>query len=168
MGGHLRFGLLIALIVLCDQASKIWIVSHFAPYETLTIIPGFFDLTYLTNTGAAFGILAGQPAPWRHVFFVTVGLVALGVIVLLYNRLRQESFFYELSLGLIAGGALGNLIDRVRLGSVVDFLDFYIGQHHWPAFNIADSAIFVGVTIFMVYSFFFDRKLEPATKRKTS
>ncbi|MDH3330484.1 MAG: signal peptidase II, partial [Desulfobulbaceae bacterium] len=160
MGGPFRFGALIALVVLFDQASKLWIVRHFSLFETLPVLPGFFNLTYLTNTGAAFGFLAGQPALWRHVFFIGVALVALFVIVILYLRLRQESFFYELSLGLIAGGALGNLIDRFRLGSVVDFLDVYIGRHHWPAFNVADSAITVGVTIFLVYSFFFDSKNE--------
>lgn len=158
MGGHVRFATLVALVVLCDQASKWWVVSHFSLYESVAVLPGYFNLTYLTNTGAAFGFLAGQPALWRHVFFVTIALVALCVILLLYLRLRRDSFFYELSLALIAGGALGNLIDRVRLGSVVDFLDFYIGRHHWPAFNVADSAITVGVTIFLVYSLFFEEK----------
>ncbi|MDH3328923.1 MAG: signal peptidase II [Desulfobulbaceae bacterium] len=166
MGGLFRFGALIALVVLCDQASKLWIVRHFSLFETLPLLPGFFNLTYLTNTGAAFGFLAGQPALWRHVFFIGVALVAFFVIVILYLRLRQESFFYELSLGLIAGGALGNLIDRFRLGSVVDFLDVYIGRHHWPAFNVADSAITVGVTIFLVYSFFFDSKNERVKIKK--
>jgi signal peptidase II len=158
MRGAFRFGAIIALIVLCDQASKLWIVNHFTLYESLPVLPGFFNLTYLTNTGAAFGILAGQHAQWRHVFFVGVALVALVVIVVMYLRLREESFFYELSLGFIAGGAMGNLVDRIRVGSVVDFLDVYIGSHHWPAFNVADSAISVGVAIFLVYSFFFEGK----------
>jgi signal peptidase II len=158
MGGHARFATLVALVVLCDQASKWWVVSRFSLYESVPVLPGYFNLTYLTNTGAAFGFLAGQPALWRHVFFVTIVLVALCVILFLYQRLRRDSFFYELSLALIAGGALGNLIDRVRLGSVVDFLDFYIGRHHWPAFNAADSAITVGVAIFLVYSLFFEEK----------
>lgn len=158
MAGHFRFGALIAFVVLCDQAGKWWIVRHFALYESVEVLPGFFNLTYLTNTGAAFGFLAGQPALWRHVFFVTVALAALCAILLLYLRLYRHSFFYELSLALIAGGALGNLIDRVRLGSVVDFLDFYIGRYHWPAFNAADSAITVGVSVFLVYSLFFEEK----------
>lgn len=168
MGGAFRFGALIALVVFCDQVSKVWIVRHFSLFESLPVLPGFFNLTYLTNTGAAFGFMAGQPALWRHVFFVGVALVALFVIAIMYLRLRKESFFYEFSLGLIAGGALGNLIDRIRLGSVVDFLDFYIGSYHWPAFNVADSAITVGVTIFMVYSFFHDSKNERAKKIKIS
>ena len=155
-----RFGAVIALVIFCDQVSQFWIVSNFALYETRPVLPGFFNLTYLTNTGAAFGILAGQPAVWRQVFFVGVAMVALCVIITMFWRLRHESYFYELSLGLIAGGALGNLVDRIRLGSVVDFLDVYVGRHHWPAFNVADSAITVGVTIFIVYSFFFDNNKE--------
>lgn len=160
LAGPVRFGALIALVIICDQVTKLWVVGNFALYESLPILPGFFNLTYLTNTGAAFGFLAGQPSLWRHVFFITVGLVALCVITVMYWRLRHDSYYYELSLGFIAGGALGNLIDRVRLGSVVDFLDVYVGSYHWPAFNVADSAITVGVTIFIVYSFFFENKEE--------
>jgi signal peptidase II len=158
MAGHLRFTAVILLVVLCDQASKWWIVSHFSLHESVAILPGFFNLTFLTNTGAAFGFLAGQPALWRHVFFIAVSVVALLVIGMLYLRLRRISFFYEIALALIAGGALGNLIDRVRYGSVVDFLDFYVGRHHWPAFNAADSAITVGVAVFLVYSLFFEER----------
>ena len=157
MRGPLRFGALIALVVFLDQASKLWIVNHFSLYESLVIVPGLFNLTYLTNTGAAFGMLAGQPALWRQAFFISVAIVALFLVIFLFRRLRHESVFYELSLGLIAGGALGNLIDRIRFGSVIDFLDVYIGSHHWPAFNVADSAISVGVGIFLVHSFFFEK-----------
>ncbi|MDW7772050.1 MAG: signal peptidase II [Desulfobulbaceae bacterium] len=164
MRGPLHFAVCIALVVLSDQASKWWIVTHFSLYESLPVVPGFLNLTYLTNTGAAFGLLAGQPALWRQVFFVGIALAALGVIFFIYLRLRRDSFFYELSLALIAGGALGNLIDRIRFGAVIDFLDVYVGTYHWPAFNIADSAITVGVTIFLVYSFFFEKK-EMSTPR---
>jgi len=158
MTGTLRFAAIIALVILCDQVSKWWIITHFALYESEQVIPGFFNLTYLTNTGAAFGILAGQPALWRHAFFIAVALAALLAVLLLYLRMRRVSFYYELSLALIAGGALGNLIDRLRFGSVVDFLDFYLRSHHWPAFNVADSSITVGVTVFLVYSLFFEKK----------
>ncbi|MCL7488292.1 MAG: signal peptidase II [Desulfobulbaceae bacterium] len=154
----MRFVLLIILVVVLDQLSKLWVVGNFDLYESWPVIPGFFSLTYLTNTGAAFGILAGHPTWWRQVFFVTVALVALVVIGFMYRRLRNESGWYEVSLAFIAGGALGNVIDRVRLGSVVDFLDVYIGTHHWPAFNIADSAITVGVAVFLVKNIFFDEQ----------
>jgi len=152
-----RFAALIILVIALDQAVKYWVVSTFSLYESLPVVPGFFSLTYLTNTGAAFGMLAGQPTAWRQIFFIGVAVVALVVIGFMYRRLRNDSVWYEVALGLIAGGAVGNLIDRVRQGSVVDFLDVYVGVHHWPAFNVADSAITVGVTVFLVKSIFFDR-----------
>ncbi|GAB4338577.1 MAG: signal peptidase II [Desulfobulbaceae bacterium] len=142
------------LVVVVDQFTKFWVVERFALHETVEVIPGFFNLTYLTNTGAAFGILAGQPTWWRQVFFVCVAVAALTAIVLLFRRLRAESRWYGPALALIAGGAVGNLIDRVRQGAVIDFFDFYVGTYHWPAFNIADSAITVGVAIIMMINLF--------------
>ena len=142
--------------MLLDQLTKIWITAVFSLHQSLEVIPGLFSLTYLTNTGAAFGFLAGQPTAWRQAFFIVMVLAALGFITYMYRRLRDESGWYEVSLGLIAGGAIGNLIDRLRFGSVIDFLDFYIGSHHWPAFNVADSAITVGVTIFLIVNIFFE------------
>ncbi len=152
----LLFGFLAVLVVVLDQASKLWLVRNFSLFESWSVIPGCFNLTYLTNTGVAFGLLAG-PVWWRQVFFIVVTVAALVVIGVLHWRLREKSVFYTVSLGLIAGGAVGNLVDRVRLGSVVDFLDFYLGSHHWPAFNVADSAITVGVGLFLVYSLFFEK-----------
>ena len=160
----MRFSAIIILVIILDQITKFWVVQNFALYESLPIIQGFFNLTYLTNTGAAFGILAGQPTTWRLVFFFGVALVALVAIGFMYRRLKDESVWYEISLAFIAGGAVGNLIDRVRLGSVVDFLDVYVGTHHWPAFNVADSAISVGVTIFLVMNIFFNEQAEETKK----
>ena len=160
----MRFILLIILVVVLDQLSKLWVVGNFALYESVPVIPGFFSLTYLTNTGAAFGILAGHSTWWRQAFFIAIALAALVVITVMYRRLRNESVWYEIALAFIAGGAIGNVIDRVRLGSVVDFLDVYIGTRHWPAFNIADSAITVGVAVFLVKNIFFDEK--PGNKSK--
>lgn len=150
------FVALMFLVILLDQASKLWIVGNFAVYESLPVVPGLFNLTYLTNTGAAFGLLAGEHGVWRQFFFVGVAVVALAALGFLYRKLRAISVWYAVALGLIAGGAVGNLIDRLRLGSVIDFLDVYIGVHHWPAFNLADSAITVGVAIFLIMNFFFD------------
>ncbi len=152
----LLFGFLAVLVVVFDQVSKLWLVQNFSLFESRSVIPGFFNLTYLTNTGVAFGLLSG-PVWWRQVFFIVVTVTALVVIGVLQWRLREKSVCYTVSLGLIAGGAIGNLVDRVRLGSVVDFLDFYLGSHHWPAFNVADSAITVGVGLFLVYSLFFEK-----------
>lgn len=145
-----RFLAIVAAVVLFDQLTKLWVLHSFALYDSREIIPGFFSLTYLTNKGAAFGFLAGQTGAWRHYLFLVLGISALVVIVIAWFRMQQSHWLYAVSLPLIGGGAIGNLIDRVRYGAVVDFLDVYIGTYHWPAFNVADSAICVGVTFFLV------------------
>ncbi len=152
------FFIIALLVVVVDQLTKVLIVSSFSLYESWEIIPSFFNLTYLTNNGAAFSILAGQPALWRQLFFITATVIALVVIVIAYRSYRRESKWYVISLALIAGGAIGNLVDRIRLAHVVDFLDVYVGNYHWPAFNIADSGITVGVVIFMITSIYLERK----------
>jgi signal peptidase II len=138
------------VVVIVDQLTKLWIMTSFALHEQLTIIPGFFNLVYVTNTGAAFGFLAGSKNLLRQAFFVAVAILALVVIVFAYTHLKRQGKIFVYALGLIAGGAVGNLIDRLRFGSVVDFLDFYIGSYHWPAFNAADSAITIGVGMFLL------------------
>ncbi len=144
------FAICFLLVVTLDQLSKIWVVHHFILYESREIIPGFFHLTYLTNTGAAFGLLAGHPGWLRQVFFIGVAVIALTAIFFIHRRIKGISRWYTVSLAMIGGGAVGNLLDRIRLGSVVDFLDFSISGHHWPAFNVADSAITVGVAIILL------------------
>ena len=119
----------------------------FSLHETREIIPGFFALTHIRNTGGAFGLLAGEATLFRTLFFLLVSCLALGVIFYLYTRIAYGKPWVEAAFAMISGGALGNLIDRLRFGEVVDFLDFYIGTAHWPAFNIADSAISVGAAI---------------------
>jgi signal peptidase II len=142
---------LLAVVVL-DQATKALIMAKFSMFELQPVIPGLFNLTYLTNTGAAFGMLAGAPTIWRQVFFVGVAVVAIGVLVFSYRQFRNQGRIFAHAIGLIAGGAVGNLIDRLRFGAVVDFLDFYIGTRHWPAFNVADAAITIGVGLFILGS----------------
>ncbi len=152
------FATCFVLVVVLDQLSKIWVVHHFILYESREIIPGFFNLTYLTNTGAAFGLFAGHPSWLRQVFFIGVAVIALSAIFFIHRKIKDISRWYTVSLALIGGGAVGNLLDRIRLGSVVDFLDFYIGSHHWPAFNVADSAITVGVAIILLTNVIFSGK----------
>ena len=149
---------LLLLVVVLDQLTKLWIVKSFQLYESLEIIPAFFNLTYLTNKGAAFGFLAGVTSVWRHYFFLVLASVALVLIGFAWFRMRKDHRFYGPALALIAGGAIGNVIDRVRLGAVVDFLDFYVAGHHWPAFNVADSAITVGVALFLLANFLEERQ----------
>lgn len=146
--------LLAVLVVAGDQLTKLLIVGRLGLYEIETVIPGFFNLTYLHNTGAAFGILADANPAWRASFFIGIALVALVFVVFAFFQYRKRGCLYVYVFAFIAGGAVGNLIDRLRYGSVVDFLDFYISSYHWPAFNVADSAIVVGVGLFLVASFF--------------
>ena len=139
-----------ALIVITDQLTKQWIMANFALHEQQNVIPGIFNLVYVTNTGAAFGLMAGSKNWLRHLFFVGVAITALIFIIYAYGHLKRQNKIFTYALGLIGGGAIGNLIDRLRFGSVVDFLDFYLGNYHWPAFNVADSAITVGVGLFLL------------------
>lgn len=147
------FTVILATIV-ADQLTKSLIIQSLHLYEAREIIPGFFNLVYVTNNGAAFSLLANVDSPWRHYFFLGVGTVALIGLSIAYLKLRKVNRHYSWPLALIAGGAAGNLIDRVRYGSVIDFLDVYVGNYHWPAFNIADSAICVGVGLFLLFNIF--------------
>ena len=151
---------IIMMVITLDQATKIYIMSAFSLHEIKEVIPGFFNLTYLRNSGAAFGFLASVTSAWKHWFFIVVAVVALGFILVLYAQYCLGSFLYTIALGLIGGGAVGNVIDRLRYGSVVDFLDVYVGTSHWPAFNIADSAICVGVGLFFLANIMTERKKE--------
>jgi signal peptidase II len=138
------------LAIVLDQLTKFLILESFQLYESREIIPGFFNLVYVTNTGAAFSMLADVDSPWRHYFFLIVGVIACISLTIVYYRIGKSHPLYAVALGLIAGGALGNIIDRLRHGSVVDFLDFHLSGHHWPAFNVADSAICVGAVVFLI------------------
>jgi len=150
-------------VVAADQLSKWLVLSTFHLYESREIIPGFFNLVYVTNTGAAFSLLADVASPWRHYFFLGVGIAAIIGLTAGYFVMRSDHRWYGPAFACIAGGAAGNLIDRLRLGAVVDFLDVYIGDYHWPAFNIADSAICVGAAIFILISL---QEIKMQKKRK--
>jgi signal peptidase II len=134
-----------ALVLILDQATKLYIDRSLPLHSSITMVNNFFNITYLRNKGAAFGILANSA--YRLPFFILVSAVAVLVIFVAIRRLREDQKFAAVSLSLIFSGALGNLIDRVRLGEVIDFLDAHWFEHHWPAFNIADSAICVGVAL---------------------
>ena len=144
------FAIALTILVL-DQLSKNLVLTHFALHEGISIIPGLFNLTYVRNTGAAFGILAGQEA-WRHLFFQVVSVFALSAIVYLFWTSKRDRFALWGS-ALVFGGAAGNLVDRIRFGYVIDFLDFFVGGYHWPAFNIADSGITLGAFL-LAWKFF--------------
>ncbi|NDF14794.1 signal peptidase II [bacterium] len=148
------FFLSILLIIVTDQWTKLMVLAHFEYGESLVMVRDFFSLTYVRNTGAAFGFLANSNPTFRVPFFLVVPIVAMVVLGFLYRDLPRSSKWRSMALGLVSGGALGNLIDRVRLGYVVDFLDFhYRNQYYFPAFNVADSAICVGVGILLLSTF---------------
>ena len=142
--------LITAATVGFDQISKIAVLKTFQPGELLPVVDGLFNLTLTYNRGAAFGLWAGLPSGWREAVLGLTIVMALGVVAYLLTRSYYQSFLAQASLAAILGGAIGNLIDRVRLGAVVDFLDFYLGSYHWPAFNIADSAICIGVGLLIL------------------
>jgi signal peptidase II len=148
------------LVIGLDQATKLLVVRIIDLHELVPVVPGFFNLTYLHNRGAAFGILANSP--YRLPFFLLVTLVSVLVLLYAIHRSRDEQRLAPFSLSLIFAGAIGNLIDRVRLGEVIDFLDFYWQGHHWPAFNVADTAICVGVTLLAVDMLLEERRLKAA------
>jgi signal peptidase II len=136
-----------AAIFVADQLTKLWALARLAPPQPIAVVPGLVDLTLVLNPGVAFGIFAWLPPEWR--WLVTVfSLAALLLLCSLARRIVPEGGrLGTLALGLVFGGAAGNLLDRWRLGSVVDFIDVHWRQYHWPAFNVADSAITVGVVL---------------------
>ncbi len=144
------FALALLLVVL-DQLTKYWISASFN-YGEARAVTGFFNLVLTHNQGAAFSFLASAGG-WQRGFFIVIALAAIVLISVLLVRHRGEILFC-LSLALILGGAVGNVIDRIALGYVVDFLDFHVAGWHWPAFNLADSAITVGAALMIADSFF--------------
>ncbi len=148
----LRWLWLALSVLILDQGSKQFVEAQLTRYDQLSITP-FFNLVLAYNEGAAFSFLADQGG-WQRWFFVFLALAVVAVLVVWLGRLKRSERTVAIALGLIIGGAVGNLIDRLLYGHVIDFLDIYYQQWHWPAFNLADSAITLGV-ILMFYDAFF-------------
>jgi len=146
-----------ALIITADQISKSLIKSTMTLYDVIPVIPGFFQLNYITNKGMAFGI----NLPVGISFFSGISLIITCFLVWILWCERKNNLLMRISLALILGGAIGNLIDRILFGEVVDFFDFMIGNFHWYIFNIADSAVTVGIILMLFYSFLFKPKVQP-------
>jgi signal peptidase II len=132
-------------IIVLDLITKALILKNVPLYKTISVIPGFFNITHIQNPGGAFGFMANQ----GRILFLFVSAIAIGFIFYFYKTTPAKDKWLTTALSLIFGGAIGNLIDRIRFGQVVDFLDFYIQDLHWPSFNVADSAITIGITIFI-------------------
>jgi signal peptidase II len=139
------------LAVILDQASKLAIAGTMKLYQSIPVMP-LFKLTYVHNTGAAFSFLS-EAGGWQRWFFAGLALMISTVIAVWLARLKKHETLLAVALALVLGGAVGNLIDRLAYGYVIDFLDVYYNDWHWPAFNIADSAITLGVILMLVESF---------------
>jgi len=158
-GRYLIIALISLSTVALDQISKVQIMQTMRLHESIPVVSEFFSLTYIRNPGAAFGLLASSGQTFRLVFFGLTSVFALGLLGMIFYRLRQDDWVGQLSIAGILGGAIGNLLDRVRFGEVIDFLDFYVNGYHWPAFNVADAAISVGV-FFLILHFALEKKEE--------
>jgi signal peptidase II len=145
---YLWTGSIVGLVLVLDQWTKHLVSSHIRSRSIITVVPGFFNLTNVRNPGAAFGILAHFPGFWRSAFFITITVVAVAVIAWLVWKTRDPLLLSAYSL--IAGGAVGNVIDRVRHGEVVDFIQWHVKSYYWPSFNIADTAISIGIGILAI------------------
>jgi signal peptidase II len=135
------------LVIVLDQLTKGMVLAHMQLHQSISVVDGFFALTYVRNTGAAFGILAGRLADFRVPFLLFVAVLALLVLVWFIRTVPAERHAVIVACGGVLGGAIGNMIDRAAYGEVIDFLDVYVGAYHWPAFNVADAAISVGVVV---------------------
>lgn len=135
------------VVTVLDQITKYVIRDSFALGETRPVIDGFMNLTYLRNTGAAWGMLGGQNGP-----LIILSFVMLALLVIFRRSFIVDCTIHRVAMGLMLGGILGNLIDRLRLGWVTDFLDFYVNGYHWPSFNVADAAICTGVGLYVISS----------------
>ncbi len=146
--------LIIVGMVFLDQATKLYIDSNMELHQSIQVIKNFFQITYIRNSGAAFGILSGFKSPWLTLFFVLISVVAIGIIMFYYYKTPENQRLTLVSFALIMSGAIGNFIDRAFYGEVIDFLYFHWYQHYWPAFNVADSCITIGVSLLLWDMFF--------------
>ena len=154
----LKYLIISAIVIGLDQVTKWLMVSWLALYVTVAIMP-YFNLTMAHNHGAAFSFLA-QAGGWQRWFFIVLAIVISTVLLVWLSKLKPEAKLEAVSLSLILGGAIGNVIDRIYYGYVIDFLDVYIGNSHWPAFNVADAAICIGAVLLIIDSF----KSEPESQ----
>ncbi len=141
-------------ILLADQATKYLATATLTKYASITVIPSFFHFTLVENRGAAFGIFGQLPDPARSYVFAVVSIVAFILLFYIYRSQPESRWIVPIAVTMIGGGAVGNIVDRIRLGYVIDFLDFQFGSYHWPTFNIADSCITIGVIILLIFMIF--------------
>lgn len=146
-------------VILLDQISKAVVIRTIPVHKAFPVIEGIFDLVHVRNRGMAFGLMNHPGSHLSTYLLAATTVVAILLLLFWFTRLTKEESGVALGLSLILGGALGNLIDRIRLGEVIDFLDFYVGPYHWPAFNVADSAITIG-TFWLALNMLFPRSFK--------
>jgi signal peptidase II len=139
--------------VALDQITKLLVVRWLTLGDQVPVIEGFFNLVLVYNRGAAFGLFSNLSMEFAWLFFIITTSLVLGVVTFLWWRLPEDKTLAAVGYSLIFAGAVGNLIDRVRLGEVIDFLDFHIGRYHWPAFNVADSLVCLGAGFLLWFIF---------------
>lgn len=147
------FVLLVGGILILDQSTKLWVYTTFELHESRPIASNFFHLTYVQNPGAAFGLLSQLPETFRRFFFPTVTILAVCALLIYFVLTPRQRLHTLLGTCCVIGGAIGNGIDRLWLGKVIDFLDAHWYAYHWPAFNLADSAICIGVGLLLLDAF---------------
>ncbi len=150
LGKTVIFFIAAGILVLLDQLTKLLLVKAIPLNTGIPVIPGFFNLIHVHNTGGAFSIFASTGSAWRQWIFIGLTVIVVIAISFAYTRVAKNDWWTRTAYIFISGGAVGNLIDRVRMGEVVDFLDVYVGSWHWPAFNVADSAISVGAVMLLI------------------
>ena len=141
-------------LILLDQITKFWVALHVPKHYSISVIEGFFSITHIRNPGVAFGLFATVQNEYKVLFFIIISLIAIVAILIIFHQSPDDKRMVRVGLILIFSGAVGNLIDRILHKEVIDFLDFYYKGSHWPAFNVADSCITIGVS-FMIYDIFF-------------
>jgi signal peptidase II len=161
---YLQAGSIAGIVLVLDQITKYIVERRISLHDVMTVIPGFFNLTHVRNKGAAFGILSGLPESWRSAFFIMITVIAVAAIIILIIKTHERLSVYAFSL--IAGGAVGNVIDRIRYGEVVDFIQWYVKSYYWPSFNVADSAISIGVALLAVEMLFGKRQEQTLQNNK--
>lgn len=150
---YLIFVLVSALVIAADQFTKHLVLAYVPLNGGFEILPGYMDLVHARNRGAAFGIMAGSLWGLRSVFFIVISFAALAVILWMLIRFKDSGVLLTMGYAFFFGGAAGNLVDRIRYGEVIDFLDFHVAGVHWPAFNVADSALCIGTALFFLHFF---------------
>ena len=153
--GYIFFIITALVVVILDQVSKIVVAGSIKYYESIPVIDGFLSLVHVRNRGMAFGLMNRPDAQFSFYFLVAATVTAIILLIFWFNSLKGGRRRLIFGLSLILGGAIGNLIDRLRLKEVIDFIDFFIGKYHWPAFNLADSAITVGAFWVVINVVFF-------------